>query len=216
MRVYSSAGSPESRVGAKEGSSDLKYFLSAGKTLLWQVLQVARCIVSYVHLCLMGAALACVGASFGNNPFIRELLTLHISIVILRRSPLSSLLFYKENARSVCQTISCSDWHAASLQMVLVLLARCLCILQRESQVQKYLHFGVLLLARLLCHCLISPPNAEGEYEDWLLDTVGLFVWIVAAGIAYYLGRLSWWCWCSIKEDPRMAKSLSKQDLFTL
>ena len=56
----------------------------------------------------------------------------------------------------------------------------------------------------------------EGEYEDWLLDTVGLFVWIATAGIACLLGRFSWWCWCSIKEDPRMAKSLSKQDLFTL
>ena len=74
----------------------------------------------------------------------------------------------------------------------------------------------IVTLSSLAALALIYDACAEGEYEDWLIDTVGLFVWIAAAGIAYHLGRLSWWCWCSMKEDPRMAKSLSKQDLFTL
>jgi uncharacterized membrane-anchored protein YhcB (DUF1043 family) len=59
--------------------------------------------------------------------------------------------------------------------------------------------------------------SAEGELQDWALDTVGLFVWIVIGALAVFGGKQLWAWWQSLQEEMKPARgSLPKQDLFTL
>lgn len=58
---------------------------------------------------------------------------------------------------------------------------------------------------------------AEGELQDWALDSVGLFVWIVIGAIAVFGVKQLWVWWQSLQEELKQPRgSLSKEDLFTL
>lgn len=130
---------------------------------MWQALEGGRHVLNFIHYCLMGVALACVGASLGNNPFVGK--------------PGSQNLH--GNARTQPDHLS------------------------RQT---KCSYEAALTQFR----------TAEGELQDWVLDAVGLLVWICIAAVTFGLGRFGYTQWCSLQENGRPARSQSKQDLFTL
>ena len=58
---------------------------------------------------------------------------------------------------------------------------------------------------------------AEGELQDWALDSIGLFMWIGIGAIAGFGAKQVWTWWQSLQEEksPPMG-NLPKEDMFTL
>jgi len=90
---------------------------------------------------------------------------------------------------------------------------------QAGLSVLVYIHY-CLIAAAVACIAasLANNPFQEGELQDWALDSVGLFVWILIGAVAVLAGKHAWTWWQSLQEEMSSSSraSLSKEDPFTL